>query len=208
MKKLTLKGAGCVLFLLAFFILPINVYAVQKTGPVTFFINLNKEMFEPGADISVTIYGEQNYENMAQAVVSHDVLGQATNSDISVTNPVTDNQGASVQDIEPERFILPVSRIGTNIEINSNTIAVGDTYTIRISGKHPDGCNSASTTLTGSADKRVIIIYNAEWSVTQLACAPVQDQNNTPDNQEIQNKVLGLPEPTGATASPLPGMIK
>ncbi len=132
---------------------------------VTYSVVINKETFSPEASLRVRIWNAETLkvaESNANCAVSYNQETQ--------TEEVHCPEGINYREISPEEFEFPMQDIGTEIEIRSATVTVGEKYRLQISGLASDDCNTASASVEERAKSAHIVLENLQWATTLMAC--------------------------------------
>jgi hypothetical protein len=128
-------------------------------------VAINKESFSPEASLRVRIWNAETLkvaEGNANCAVSYN---QETK-----TEEVHCPEGVNYREVSPEEFEFIMQDIGTDIEIMSATVTVGERYRLQISGLASDDCNTASATVEEKARSAHILIEDLMWATTLMAC--------------------------------------
>jgi hypothetical protein len=132
---------------------------------VTFSVVINKETFSSEASLRVRIWNAATLkvaESNANCAVSYN---QETK-----TEEVHCPEGVNYREVSPEEFEFIMQDIGTEIEIMSATVTVGEKYRLQISGLASDDCNTASASVEERAKSAHIVLDNLMWATTLMAC--------------------------------------
>jgi hypothetical protein len=132
---------------------------------VTFSVVINKETFSSEASLRVRIWNAATLkvaESNANCAVSYN---QETK-----TEEVHCPEGVNYREVSPEEFEFIMQDIGTEIEIMSATVTVGEKYRLQISGLASDDCNTASATVEERASSAHVVLENLLWATTLMAC--------------------------------------
>lgn len=74
----------------------------------------------------------------------------------------------------PEETIVSYADLAKPVALNARDVAVGEAYTITVSGLAADGCNSASGTAQGTAATQTVAVAITEVAQTKMACLPTK----------------------------------
>jgi len=132
---------------------------------VTFSVVINKDNFSPETSLRVRIWNAETLkvaESNANCAVSYN---QETK-----TEEVHCPEGVNYREVTPEEFEFIVQDIGTEIEIMSATVTVGERYRLQISGLASDDCNTASASVEEKARSAQVQIDDLMWATTLMAC--------------------------------------
>jgi len=132
---------------------------------VTFKVPIDKGTFSPEATLRVRIWNAATLkvaESNANCAVSYN---QETK-----TEEVHCPEGVNYREVSPEEFEFIMQDIGTEIEIMSATVTVGERYRLQISGLASDDCNTASATVEQKARSAQVLIDDLMWATTLMAC--------------------------------------
>lgn len=132
---------------------------------VTFEITIQPEVFSPKADISISIWNEEQMklaEQTSDCTVSYDAeTGEETTDCPSGIVPV---------EVNPEVFSFPASQVGEKITITSRSLRMAEKYRLQIGGLASDNCNRTGAAVEGTVKSKTIKVDHLMWMSTMMAC--------------------------------------
>jgi hypothetical protein len=132
---------------------------------VVFTVAITPGNFSQDATIRVRIWDSEQLdiaENIANCAVSYNQETQ--------TEEVHCPEGVVYQETTLEEYEFLTQNLGTEIEIRSESVTVGEKYRLQISGLASDDCNTTSASVEEKARSENILIENLLWATTMMAC--------------------------------------
>lgn len=149
---------------------------------VTFIVPVPVELFAPNTTTTMTIYNDEQTKALSEqaaCTVIHDVGSNETETDCP--------EGVEYQETQPEQFVFALSEIDEVIQIESQTVKIGDQFILTVSGMSKDNCNTTSGSIQAVA-KSVVTRIKPDWHTTLLACT----DSSTADTPEKMGLTWGL----------------
>jgi hypothetical protein len=139
--------------------------APEATENVTFRVPIDAGMFSQETTLRFALWTAEQMEisqRNAECAVSFDLETQTEERHCP--------EGIEYVAVTPEEFIIPIQEINDVVEIQSDTIKVGENFEISISGTSNDNCNTTSGRAQGIASTNVVTLDDLSWSMTLIAC--------------------------------------
>jgi len=130
---------------------------------VSFTVKASQSAFLPGSEVTVTI---MNAEQMALQKAQ---AGCTVSKSSDGTEATTCPDGKVPKPVKREVFKFPYSALSAPIQIKSETVVVGQAYSISIGGKAADNCNSSGGSAKGTAATAETVV-EPEIATTSMAC--------------------------------------
>jgi hypothetical protein len=137
----------------------------SATENVTIVVTIDRAQFAPTATLDVRVW------NAAQLAILEASPGCAT-----VKDPQTGEtrlqcpDEIQYRDVTPERFEYPLESLGSELEVRSASVRVGERFRIRVSGLYRDKCNTTSADRVLQARSARTTVGNLTWHATAKAC--------------------------------------
>jgi hypothetical protein len=139
--------------------------AAQPAAGVTFSVPVPRAAFSLKGTLQVLVWNAEQLAALSQqdeCVIAHDAQ--------SGTDTALCPEGVQYREITPEKFAFPIQAIGSNIQLTSQAVKVGEKYRIALRGLSKDECNSTSAAAEGTATTSTITLGELDWATTEMAC--------------------------------------
>lgn len=141
--------------------------ATDTTG-VIFNIQIDKKIMANKGYLNIRILNDEQLKiskNSANCIISFNVETKKE----AVTCP----PGVTYKKVVPEIFTFNIAKIKDIIVIKSNSVKIGQQYSLDVSGPSKDNCNTTSASVEKTADSAQENIKNLQWLSTLMGCANV-----------------------------------